>query len=338
MSYGYKASAEQFGPRELIDYSILAESLGLDTVAISDHFQPWRHRGGHAPATFACLGAIGERTSRALLGTSVLTPTMRYHPSIVAQNFATLACLNPGRLFLGVGTGEALNETPATAAAWPSAKERRTMLREALELIKRLWSEERVTFEGTYFRTDRATIYDKPSVPIPIYVAASGPLAARLAGRLGDGYIATSGKDAQLYRDLLGALGEGAQSAGRDPDEIDRLIEIKLSYDADAAYAREACDFWAPLALTPEEKSGIDDAVEMEAAADEIIDRAHSRFIVTDDPDEAVERIAPYVEVGFNQLVFHGPGHDQERFLRGLCADVLPRLHDRFGRGRGAEQ
>ena len=331
MRFGYKASAEQFGPRQLIDYSRLAEQLGLETIAVSDHFQPWRHRGGHTPAVFPWLGALGEATDHATIGTSVLTPTMRYHPSIVAQAFATLACLNPRRVFLGVGTGEALNETPATAAEWPGAKERRMMLRESIELIRRLWSEERVTFDGTYYRTDRATIYDRPDEPIPIYVAASGPLAAKLAGRVADGYIATSGKDPQLYRDLLGALAEGADAAGRDVDDIDRFIEIKVSYDKDVQYAKEACGFWAPLALKPEEKVGIDDAVEMEQAADKILDRAHTRFIVSDDPDEVVEKIAPYVEVGFNHLVFHGPGDDQERFLRGFCADVLPRLHDRFG-------
>ncbi|HWF54101.1 MAG TPA: glucose-6-phosphate dehydrogenase (coenzyme-F420) [Solirubrobacteraceae bacterium] len=331
MRYGYKASAEQFGPRELIDYAKLAEELGLQTVAISDHFQPWRHNGGHTPAVFPWLGALGEGTERVLMGTSVLTPTMRYHPSVVAQNFATLACLNPGRVFLGVGTGEALNEIPATAAVWPGAKERRMMLREAIELIRLLWTGERVTFDGEYYKTDRATIYDKPEQPIPIYVAASGPLAAKLAGRAGDGYIATSGKDPQLYLDLLAALREGAEAAGRDADQIDKFIEIKVSYDKDVQYARDACAFWAPLALTPDEKSGIDDAIEMEQAADKILDRAASRFIVSDDPDEVIEKIASYVEVGFTHLVFHGPGHDQERFLRGFCADVLPRLHDRFG-------
>lgn len=336
MRYGYKASAEQFAPRELLDYSVLAEELGLETIAISDHFQPWRHHGGHTPAVFPWLGAIGERTTSAMLGTSVLTPTMRYHPSVVAQNFATLACLNPGRVFLGVGTGEALNETPATRAEWPGAKERRMMLREALELIRKLWTEERVSFDGEYYKTDRATIYDKPSDPIPIYVAASGPLAAKLAGRVGDGYIATSGKDPQLYLDLLGNLQEGAEAAGRSVDEIDKFIEIKVSYDKDREYAEQACHFWAPLALKPEEKTGIDDALEMEAAADKILDRASSRFIVSDDADEVVEKIAPYVEVGFNHLVFHGPGEDQERFLRGFCTDVLPKLHDRFGSSEAA--
>ncbi|TCK21917.1 glucose-6-phosphate dehydrogenase (coenzyme-F420) [Pseudonocardia endophytica] len=332
MRYGYKASAEQFAPRELIGYSALAEDLGLETIAVSDHFQPWRHHGGHTPAVLPWLGALGERTRHAVLGTSVLTPTMRYHPSVVAQAFATLACLNPGRVFLGVGTGEALNETPATAGEWPGPKERRLMLRESIELIRRLWSEDRVTFDGEYYRTDRATIYDRPETRIPIYLAASGPLAAKLAGRVADGYIATSGKDPQLYRDLLGALAEGAEAAQRDVNRIDRFIEIKVSYDKDADYARDACHFWAPLALKPEEKTGIDDALEMEQAADKILDRAHTRFIVSDDPEEVVERIAPYVEVGFTHLVFHGPGHDQERFLRGFCTDVLPKLHDRFGR------
>ncbi len=331
MRYGYKASAEQFPPRELIAYANLAEQLGLETIAVSDHFQPWRHRGGHAPAVLSWLGALGERTDTALIGTSVLTPTMRYHPSIVAQNFATLACLNPGRVFLGVGTGEALNETPATATTYPGVKERRMMLRESIELIRRLWSEERVSFEGEYYRTDRATIYDRPAEPIPIYVAASGPLAAKMAGRIADGLIATSGKDPQLYRDLLASLKDGADAAGRDASEIEKLIEMKVSYDHDLQYAKEACQFWAPLALEPDEKTGIDDATAMEEAADKILDRAHRRFIVSDDSDEVAEQIAPYVELGFTHLVFHGPGHDQERFLRQFCTDVLPTLHARFG-------
>jgi coenzyme F420-dependent glucose-6-phosphate dehydrogenase len=329
--YGYKASAEQFGPRELIDYSRLAEELGLGTIAVSDHFQPWRHKGGHTPAVMPWLGALGENTDKALLGTSVLTPTLRYHPSIVAQAFATLGCLNPGRIFLGVGTGEALNETPATAAEWPGPKPRRLMLAEAIELIRKLWSEERVSFEGEYYKTDRATIYDRPDELIPIYVAASGPLAAKLAGRVGDGYIATSGKDPDLYRELLGKLEEGATEAGRSAEAIDKFIEIKVSYDQDVDRAKEDCNFWAPLALKPEEKTGIDDALAMEEAADKILDRAHTRFIVSNDPDEVVEKVAPYVELGFSHLVFHGPGNDQERFLRGFCGDVLPRLRDRFG-------
>jgi coenzyme F420-dependent glucose-6-phosphate dehydrogenase len=329
--YGYKASAEQFGPSELLGFSAQAEALGLQSVAISDHFQPWRHTGGHGPGALAWLGALGQRTNSARLGTSVLTPTLRYHPSVIAQHFATLACLSPGRVFLGVGTGEALNETAPTALPWPAGKERRRRLAEAVELIRRLWTEERVTFEGEYYRTERATVYDRPEDPVPILMAASGPLAAKLAGRLGDGFICTSGKDPDLYRELLAAVEEGARAAGRDAAGIERMIEIKVSYDHDADYAREACGFWAALALTPEEKRDVDDPMEMERLSDAAADRAHTRFIVSDDPEEVVERIAPYVDVGFTHLVFHAPGHDQSRFLEPFCADVLPRLRARFG-------
>jgi coenzyme F420-dependent glucose-6-phosphate dehydrogenase len=327
---GYKASAEQFGPRELLDYAVLAEQLGLETIAVSDHFQPWRHHGGHAPATLPWLGATGERTERALLGTSVLTPTIRYHPSVVAQGFATLACLNPGRVFLGVGTGESMNETPPLAIEWPGAKERRLRLAEAIRLIRTLWTEERVTFQGEYYRTINATVYDRPNEPVPIYVAASGPLAAKLAGRVGDGFICTSGKKPELYEELLAAVEEGAQAAGRDAAAIDRMIELKVSYDHDLDYAYSATHWWAALALTPEEKVGVEDPLEMERLADAAADRAHTRFVVSNDPDEVVERIGDYVSLGFRHLVFHAPGEDQRRFLEQFTADVVPRLRERF--------
>jgi coenzyme F420-dependent glucose-6-phosphate dehydrogenase len=328
---GYKASAEQFGPRELIEYSQQAERAGLEIVSVSDHFQPWRHHGGHAPNAMVWLGAVGEATERALLGTSVLTPTLRYEPAVVAQAFATLGSLYPGRVFLGVGTGEAMNETPVTAEEFPGRKERRLRLAEAIKLIRALWTEERVDFEGTYYRTARATIYDRPAEPVPIFVAASGPLAAKLAGRVGDGFISTSGKDPELYTGLMEKVAEGAGEAGRDPAAIRRMIEIKVSYDRDRRFAHDACAWWAALALKPEQKEGIEDPVEMERVADENADRAHTRFIVSDDPDEVVERIRPYVEVGFEDLVLHAPGTDQGRFLDQFAADVLPRLREAFG-------
>jgi coenzyme F420-dependent glucose-6-phosphate dehydrogenase len=331
VKFGYKASAEQFAPRELLQFSVLAEQVGLDSVAVSDHFQPWRHKTGHAPNSLVWLGALAEATERVELLTSVLTPTMRYHPSIVAQSFGTLGCLAPGRVILGVGTGEAMNETPATAAEWPGAKERRLRMAEAIELIRRLWTDERVTFEGEYYRTDKATIYDKPEQQVPIYVAASGPLAAKLAGRAGDGFICTSGKKPELYEELLANVAEGAQAAGKDAAAIERTIEIKVSYDRDADYALKACEWWAALALTPDEKSGIEDPIEMERLADAHADRAHTRFIVTSDPEEAAEKIWWYVDQGFQHLVFHGPGGDQQRFLEQFSADVLPLLHSRAG-------
>ncbi|MEA2365280.1 MAG: coenzyme F420-dependent glucose-6-phosphate dehydrogenase [Thermoleophilaceae bacterium] len=327
MKLGYKASAEQFGPVELLEYARHAERVGLELVGISDHFQPWRHHGGHAPAALTWLGAAALATERATLGTSVLTPTLRYHPSIVAQSFATLGCLAPGRVFLGVGTGEALNETPATGADFPGRKERRRRLAEAIKLIRLLWTEERVDFEGDFYRTSKATIYDRPDEPVPIYVAASGPLAAKLAGRVADGFICTSGKAPELYDDLLGKVAEGAEAAGRDPGAIRRMIEIKVSYDRDAQRAIDNCRWWAALALTPEQKEGVDDPLEMERLADENADRAPTRFIVSDDPAEVVEGIRPYIELGFDELILHAPGDDQARFLDQFSEDVLPLLH-----------
>jgi coenzyme F420-dependent glucose-6-phosphate dehydrogenase len=326
---GYKASAEQFGPKELLELAVRAERDGLDVVAISDHFQPWRHHGGHSPAAMAWMAAAGQRTQRVAIGTSVLTPTLRYHPAIVAQTFATLGALSPGRIFLGVGTGEAMNETPATGGEFPGRKERRQRMAEAIELIRRLWREERVDFEGGFYRTSNATIYDRPDQEVPVFVAASGPLAAKLAGRVGDGFICTSGKDPALYEQLLGQVAEGAEQAGRDPAGLRRMIEIKVSYDRDRQLAYDNCRWWAALALTPEQKEGIEDPIEMERVADANADRAHTRFIVSDDPEEVVDRIGTYLDLGFDDLVLHAPGPDQGRFLEQFGADVLPRLRER---------
>ena len=329
--YGYKASAEQFPPQQLLDYGIAAERHGFDIVAVSDHFQPWRHHGGHAPNSFVWLAALGQRTERVTLATSVLTPTLRYQPPVVAQAFATLGCLDPGRVVLGIGSGEAMNETPAIGIAWPKFKERSDRLAEAVELIRRLWTEERVTFEGTYYRTDNATIYDRPERPIPIYIAAGGPKAAALVGRIGDGFIVTSGKGDDLYHTLLGGLAEGAAEAGRDPTQIAKMIEIKVSYDHDVGFANGACRPWAALALTAEEKGGTEDPIEMERLAEAAADRAHTRFIVSDDPHEVADKIAFYVELGFTELVFHFPGEDQSRALDQFAADVMPVLKGRWG-------
>jgi coenzyme F420-dependent glucose-6-phosphate dehydrogenase len=331
MRYGYKASSEQFAARPLLEYSLLAERLGFDTVAVADHFQPWRHRGGQAPFAMTWLGALAQASERVLIGTSVLTPTLRYQPAVVAQAFATLGSLAPGRVFLGVGTGEAMNELPATGGEWPSGRERRRRLAEAIELIRRLWSDERVDFEGDYYKVVRATIYERPPEPVPIWIAAGGPLAAKLAGRAGDGFICTSGKGEQLYHELLASVGEGARNAGKEPHAVTNMIEVKVSYDRDRQAAEDACRWWGALALSGEEKSGIDDPVEMERAADAQAEKASSRFIVSDDPEEVAEKIGFYADLGFTELVFHHPGDDQVKALELFARDVLPRLRERHG-------
>lgn len=332
LKLGYKASAEQFGPRDLLEFSCLAEQTGFDSVFVSDHFQPWKHTDGHAPSALAWLGALGARTQRIVMGTSVLTPTFRYHPSVVAQVFGTLGALFPGRVILGVGTGESLNEVPAIGIKWPETRERFARMREAIQLIRRLWREECVSFEGEYYRTENATIYDKPEKAVPIYVAAAGPAVAKYAGRGGDGFICTSGKKWDLYtQTLLPNVAEGIKLASAPKPDYDRMIEMKVSFDTDRERARQDTRHWAALALTPEEKVSVEDPREMEKLSAALpVERAESRWIVSSDPDEHVEKIAPYVDLGFRHLVFHAPGPDQARFLKLYGEMVLPRLRRRF--------
>jgi coenzyme F420-dependent glucose-6-phosphate dehydrogenase len=330
LTIGYKASAEQFAPRGLVECAVRAEEVGLDSVVVSDHFLPWRHNGGHAPFALAWMAAVGERTSRVTIGTSVLTPTFRYNPAVIAQAFATMALLYNDRMMLGVGTGENLNEVAVSGREWPEFKERYARLREAITLMRQLWTGEEVSFDGEYYKLVDAVIYDRPEKPVPIYIAAGGPQVAKYAGRVADGMICTSGKGMELYTEkLLPAVTEGAEAAGREPASVDRMLEVKFSYDRDPKLALENTRFWAPLSLSQEQKHSVGSAVEMERLADELpIEQVAKRWIVASDPDEAVAGLAPYIEAGFTHLVFHGPGQDQERFLTQFAEDVVPRLRE----------
>ncbi|WP_127794824.1 glucose-6-phosphate dehydrogenase (coenzyme-F420) [Agromyces sp. LHK192] len=333
LTIGYKASAEQFAPRELVELAVAAEAHGFESVAVSDHFQPWRHDGGHAPFSLAWMAAVGERTSSIRIGTSVLTPTFRYNPAVIAHAFATLGCLYPGRVMLGVGSGEALNEIAtgfrgAGEQDWPEFRERFARLRESVRLMRALWNGERVSFEGEYYSTHDASIYDRPDGGVPIYIAAGGPVVAKYAGRAGDGFICTSGKGAELYVDqLMPAVTAGAEESGRGIADVDRMIEIKLSYETTREAALENTRFWSPLSLSPEQKHSITDPIEMERAADALpIEQIAKRWIVGTDPDAVAAQIGQYVDWGFNHLVFHAPGHDQRRFMELFEQDLAPRL------------
>jgi coenzyme F420-dependent glucose-6-phosphate dehydrogenase len=327
LRFSYKASAEQFAPRQLLDYAVLAEELGFDGVAVSDHFQPWRHDGGHSPFSFAWLAAVGERTKTIELGTSVIAPIHRYHPGIVAQAMVTLASLYPDRVMLGIGTGEALNEVPL-GFDWPEQKERFHRLKEATQLMQLLFTQERVTFEGEYFQTNDATIYDRPDNSVPIYIAAAGPAAARLAGRLADGFITTSGKAPDLYSEkLLPAVREGIEKAGRKAQDVELKIEMKVSFDEDLQRARQDTKYWGALALSHEEKTTVSNPVEMQELADALpVERTETRWIVSDDPAKQVADVQPYIDLGFTNLMFHFPGPDQERAMRLYAEHVIPAL------------
>lgn len=199
-------------------------------------------------------------------------------------------------------------------------------------LMLKLWSEDFVTFEGEYLRTKKATLYDRPPGGVPVYIAATGEATARLAGRMADGFICTSGKGAELYRDtLLPAVDEGARKAGRDPSTIERLIEVKVSFDTDAKRALENTRYWAALALPAEQKVGVEDSREMERlAAQLLLEKVSSRWIVSSDADEHVARIGEYVALGFTHLVFHAPSPDQGRFLDLYAEHIVPRLRERY--------
>ena len=330
---GYKASAEQFAPRELLEFGVLAEEYGFDSVVVSDHFTPWRNKDGHAPFSFAWLAALGERTKRVRLGTSVVTPTFRYHPSVVAQATATLAVLNPARFFLGVGTGEPMNEVPALGIEFPPYRERVARLREAVELMRKLWTGEFVTYEGRYYRTKEARLFDVPPEGVPLYVAGTGEKTAEFAGSVADGFICTSGKPRELYAEtLLPALDRGARKAGRNPGRLARAIEMKVSFDHDPEHALRDTRNWAALALPPEERAAIHDPREMEAKASAIADQAHIRWIVSSVAEEHVERVKMYIDLGFDHLIFHFPGEDQARTMRQYAKEILPRLRSYAGR------
>jgi coenzyme F420-dependent glucose-6-phosphate dehydrogenase len=220
---------------------------------------------------------------------------------------------------------------------WPDGKERFARLKEAVQLIQKLWSEDRVTYEGQFYRTEKATIYDKPETPVPVYIGASGPAATRLAGRIADGFITTSGKGHGLYTDtLLPAVREGAEKAGRKIDDLDLLIEVKVSFDDDHHKAHHDTRHWGALALSPDEKTGVEDPIEMQRLSDALpVERTATRWIVSSDPEEHVAKVAEYLDMGFQHLVFHAPGPDQERFLRLYSERILPELRSRGCQPRG---
>jgi coenzyme F420-dependent glucose-6-phosphate dehydrogenase len=232
---------------------------------------------------------------------------------------------------LGVGSGEALNEIAVAGEfEWPEFKERFARLRESVELMRLLWAQDRVTFDGEFYHTKDATIYDRPPGGIPVYIAAGGPLVARYAGRAGDGFICTSGKGRELYTEqLLPAVEEGATKAGKAPGDVDRMIEIKLSLARTREEALDNCRFWAPLSLSAEQKVGLEDPTAMAAAADALpIEQVARRWIIATTPDEVIEAVRDYVEMGFTHLVFHAPGHNQAAFLDAFGIDVLPGLRE----------
>ncbi len=326
--FGWKAGAEQYAPQELLEYAVAAEWAGFDSIDVSDHFHPWAERG-QASFVWSWLGAAAARTRKILLGTGVTCPILRYHPAVIAQAAATMACLAPGRFYLGLGTGEALNEYSA-AGRWPEYRQRQAQLAEAIELIRALLSGEAITHKGEHYETHQAKLYTRPEKRIPIYVSSLVPNSARFAGRYGDGLFTVAGEEPDTYRRMLENFEAGAREAGKDPARMPRLIEIAADFTADRDKAI-ACrrEYWAgamvPAMFTQRLHTPKLSEENGKVVGTDTIARA---ACISDNPDEHVARAREYLDIGFDHLFFHSAGPDQRAFIEAYGNEVLPKLRD----------
>jgi TAT-translocated FGD2 family F420-dependent dehydrogenase len=320
---GYHGGAEQFTPAALVDLAVAAEAAGFQGITLSDHLHPWQENQGHAGHAWITLAAIGARTERLLLGTGVTCPIYRYNPLEVAHAFATLAVLYPGRIFLGVGTGEALNE--AVAGGWGSYRERAARLVEALRLIRRLWREDYVDFEGQYYQVRAARLFDKPPAPPPIYVAASGPRSAAIAGGESDGWIADPAT-ARTRPDVRQAFLDAARTSGKDANALARIVELWCVV-GDREEALSCAPMWQFLPVFQDVVNITDprnvQRVAMERSSPE---RVVDGWFVSDDPDAHVAAIRELASLGTTHVFVHSPQPDQRKVIEFYGRRVIPAL------------
>jgi coenzyme F420-dependent glucose-6-phosphate dehydrogenase len=317
---GYSLSSEEFGPRELVDFAERAERAGFSFALISDHFHPWTDKQGQSPFVWAVIGGIARVTRQLRLGTGVTCPINRIHPAIIAQAAATAAAMMPGRFFLGVGTGENLNEH-INGRHWSEPSIRLEMLREAIEIIRRLWKGAFASFYGRYFVVENARIYTLPEQPICLHVAASNPQAAELAAEVGDGLICTA-PDADLVKKFQSVW-------GRRPC----YGQFAVCVDADEQTARStALERWPNAAIPGDLKWELPLPEHFEQAAklvDE--DMVAERVVCGADPKKHLDKISAFVDAGFDHVYIHQIGPDQEAFFRFYETEILPE----FRRSRG---
>lgn len=328
LKLGWKAGPEQYQPIELLDYVAAAEDAGFETADVSDHFHPWSEQG-HACFTWAWLGAAAVKTKNIELGSGVTCPILRYHPAIIAQAAATVDNFAPGRTYLAVGTGEALNEYASTGS-WPDYLERQAMMLEAIKLIRALWTGGEVTFDGTYYATRKARLYTPPKSRIPLYVSSLVPESAAFAGMHGDGLI-TVANDPNTTRQIVNNFEEGAREMGKDPKTMHRLIEVSVAYtdDKDAA-VRCFNEYWAG-AMVPALFNQNIYTPKMSEMNGSVVgrDTVLKKLCISGNPDDHVRFAQQYIDMGFTHLFFHSAGPDQRDFIVGYGKDVLPRIRQR---------
>lgn len=326
---GLKLGPEEYPPVDLLEYAVIAEDAGFDAIDVSDHFHPWAGIG-QACFTWTWLGAAASRTSKIMLGPGVTCPILRYHPAIIAQAAATVDNFAPGRTYLGVGTGEALNEYAATGV-WPDYDERQLMLQEAIELIRELWEGGTVSFDGAYYTTRKARLYTPPKSRIPIIVSSLVPESAAFAGRVGDGLITVGGKPIETLRRIIDNFEEGAARAGKDHMSMPRFIELNVAYTKDAKDAiEEFRKYWAG-AFVPAMFNQNIYTPSMSEANGAVVgdDTIMAMTCISDDSQEHAKFAQRFIDAGFTHLFFHTAGPEQARFIRDYGRDVLPLIREK---------
>jgi len=331
LKIGLATEHEQYQPLPLLDYAVEAERVGFDTIWTSDHFHPWAHTNAAGGFAWVWMAAAAERTKRVEIGTSVTCPTLRYNPAIVAQAFATLRNMYPGRIFIGLGTGEAMNEVPV-GCPWPPFKERAERLEEAIRVMKLLWSGSFVNFKGKYYRLRKANLYTKPSSPPPIFLAASGPTVAEMAGKHCDGLL-TLPLPEERYRDVLfPALERGARSAGRDPNEVVKALELCVAYDEDYEKALRTARFWAAGIMPLAYKYEIIDPREIEEYGRFVGDEQLTKYwLIGTKPEDHIKHMEKYIKMGFRDIHVESSSPDEIKTIRMYGKHVLPYIRSTYG-------
>jgi TAT-translocated FGD2 family F420-dependent dehydrogenase len=314
---------EQFPAPELIRLGTAAENAGFDLVATSDHFQPWQANERHTGQAWVTLGALGQQTQRIWMGPTVTCPTLRYNPGVVAEAYATLSLLYPGRIFLGLGSGEALNEQAATGA-WPAWRERWDRLIEATTIIRQLWTGKALRYEGVHYTVD-GKLYDPPAQPIPLLLAANGPKAMKLAGEHGDGLIT----DPQTWKQHKGEWESGARSAGRDPATMPVLVEAFVVI-GDQSDAQAAAKLWNFIPKAFKGYQNIPDPAQIEerARAELPLPKVFGDWTVSSEPDAHVQAVKKLFESGATIVNIHSGQADQKKVIEFYGRQVLPRIRN----------